>query len=490
MSGGREGAGPLRRAARERPGAPALDAGGETWSYRALDRRADALAGRLRELGVGEGGRVAVLLPRGPLAVAAVHALPRLGAVLAPLHRGWTDAELAPYLRRLEADALLCAEPTADRAAALAEGGPRLVREGELAGPGEVSDGGRARDRGGVDPDRDQVLVATSGTTGRPRAVRLTPGNLLAVARGSAERMGLGPGDRWLASLSLAHVGGVAMAVRAAATGATLVLRGGFDAGAFLEMADRGEVTHASLVPVMLRRALEARPGPAPEGLSGVLLGGDAADPSLVEEALERGWPVHPTYGLTEAASQVATATPAEAADAPHAVGRPLPGVRVRIGDDGEDHAAEEGEILVAGPTVSPGYLDGETLAPDGWLRTGDAGRLDGEGRLTVTGRLSARIVSGGVTVDPREVEAALRAHPGVREAAVVGVSDPEWGERVGAVVVAAGKDPPPEEELLDFCRGRLAGPKLPRRFAFVGELPRTATGKPDPGALRELLGA
>jgi O-succinylbenzoic acid--CoA ligase len=255
----------------------------------------------------------------------------------------------------------------------------------------------------------------------------------------------------------------------------------------------------------------------------------------MVAGALERGWPLHPTYGLTEAASQVATATPDEVRERPGTVGRPLDGVEVRI---------REGEIQVRGPTVAAGYLgraraagavvrEGRTIprqgepalepvpgrapsagdedggdegggAPgqpplvdsDGWLATGDAGELDDEGFLRVTGRLSARIVTGGVTVDPAEVERVLRSHPEVRDACVVGMPDEEWGERVVAAVALdpdapeADRGPPLDEAALAVWFGdRLAPPKRPRLVRFVEKLPRNASGKVDRPAVRALFG-
>lgn len=565
---------PLGASARERPDAAALEGPERRWSWAELDAAADEVARRLAGAGVRPGDYVAALLPRGPAAVLALHGVPRAGAALVPLHPEWTEPELDDFVRRVRPRALLCSGPTEDRAARVLRASGLLVRLGGRSEPGEPPDGGRGADRTpaaggtsgpedggggegrddagravalgdlpaaeevpGIDPGADHTVVSTSGTSGRPRGVRLTLDNHLACQRAAARRLGLGPDDRWLASLSPAHVGGVALVVRAALTGARLVLRPEFDAGELLALAEEGRVTHASLVPTMLRRLLDARGGrPAPEGLGGLLLGGARAAPEMVERALEAGWPVCPTYGLTEAASQVATATPAEARDRPGSVGRPLEGVEVRV---------REGEIQVRGPTVAAGYLGdrkvpgavrregrviprqgepapeeaggpnaaaapreeradeegGESVSAgpvtdeDGWLHTGDAGRLDDEGRLTVTGRLGDRIVTGGVTVDPREVERVLRAHPEVRDAAVVGVPDPEWGERVGALVErdpaapeADPDDPLDATRLAAWFGERLAPAKRPRAVRFVEALPRNPNGKLDREAARDSL--
>jgi len=506
---------PLARAARRWPRGTALDGPGGSRTWEALEDAASGLAGLLRATGAGPGGRVAFLLPRGEAAVVLLHAAPRTGAATAPLHAGWTGPELADYLSRLSPSHLVCSEDTLGAAGAALPDGTALVRVGPGWPPAEGAEVVRPGERGAQPGDgpRPHTILSTSGTSGRPKAVGLTLAAHVACARATERRMLLGPADRWLASLSPAHVGGVALVVRSAWTGAALVLRERFDAGEMAEMAAAGRVTHASLVPTMLRRLREARGRrPAPLPLRGILLGGDAADPREILGALELDYPLFPTYGLTEAASQVATARPEEARVAPESVGKPLAGTEVRIG--------EGDEILVRGPTLMAGYVLGPGGAAgtgggepspgngepgpgarepgvdaEGWLHTGDAGRLDGEGRLFVTGRLSRRIVSGGVTVDPARVEGVLAAHPSVREAAVVGLPDPEWGERVSAAVVPAGPTPPSgvgadrlRRELEAHCRGRLAAPALPRAWAFVAELPRNPNGKVDAEAVRRLV--
>lgn len=485
-----DGGDPLRRAAERRPGELAADGPDAKWSWRRLDRAASDLARRVRrELGsvspprrgsgvAGEGRPVvAAFLPRLPAGLAAVHGVPRTGAVLAPLQDGWSDPELEGYLRTLGPDLVLGPPSGLDRAESTAPDVPRLPLRSDEAADRHPSP---PADRTGDRPRGDHSLIATSGSTGTPRPVRLTWENHLASARGSARRLDLRPDDRWYASLSLAHVGGLALAVRAAVVGCAVILRGGFDAETLDRLVSAGGVTHASLVPVMLRRLLDARGGrPLPDTVRAFLVGGAAAPTELLERAREAAVPTALTYGLTEACSQVATAPPELVRRKPGTSGPPLPDVRIRTGEDGE--------ILVRGPTVSPGYLDGEPAVTDGWLRTGDAGRLDDEGHLWVTGRLSERIVTGGTTVHPSEVEAVLRSHPGVREAVAVGVPSREWGEVVGAAVVTETNGPG-RERLEAHCRERLSTPRRPRRWALLDELPRLPGGKPDREHLRRVL--
>jgi O-succinylbenzoic acid--CoA ligase len=306
--------------------------------------------------------------------------------------------------------------------------------------------------RSTVQPDEVHSEILTSGTTGAPTEVGLTYGNHHASATASAERLGLEPGDRWLCPLPLFHVGGLAILLRSVICGSTAVLHDGFDAGRVRGALEEGEATFVSLVPTMLARLRDAGLRSAP-ALKAALLGGGPipeelfADPRL---------PVVATYGMTETASHVATRAPGDAG------ARPLHGVELAIG--------EKGEVLVRGPMVAPG-----AFGPDGWLHTGDRGRVE-EGLLHVEGRLKEVIVTGGENVSPVEVEGVLVAHPAVKDAAVVAVPDAEWGEAVTAFVVLGA--PADAEELIDWCRERLAGYKVPKRVEQVPALPRNPAGK------------
>jgi O-succinylbenzoic acid--CoA ligase len=268
----------------------------------------------------------------------------------------------------------------------------------------------------------------------------------------------------------------MAMITRAAVMGSTLVLRGPFHAATFISLVVAGGVSHASLVPTMLHRVLNGwGESPVPDSLRCLLIGGGPAPEELVRAALDRGFPVFLTYGLTQASSQVATASPSLLRIKPGTVGPPLPGVRIKI--------AESGELSVKGPTVSPG-LGGE----GGWLSTGDLARKDADGDLWITGRISDRIITGGVNVDPGEVEAALAAHPEVEEVSVVGIPDPEWGERVVAAVVLGPDGHLGEEELDVLARSVLSGPMRPKSLRVVESLPRNANGKVHRQRVRELF--
>lgn len=481
---------PLARAAERAPDAPALREGGRWLTWRELSLEVDAWAAVLRRAGAGPGQRVAVVVGPDGGGLRALFAALRTGAHLVPLHPELMAAELRPALALLrpivvlgDAERLMRlreAMPAAEGAVLVGLGpdGPHLV-----AGP--TAPPPASADLPGV------AAVWTSGTSGAARGILLTAEGFEANTRATVERLGLGPDDRWLVSLNPAHVGGLALVLRAALLGAALVPLARFDAEAFLSVAAEAGVTHASLVPTHLHRVLDALgERRAPPSLSAVLLGGAAAPPPLVRAAAVQGLPVAVTYGLTEATSQVATATPDESQAMPGSPGRPLAGVEVGIDGDGR--------IRVRGPTVAAGIVtrgpDGGLVThpltdADGWLDTGDLGSFDDQGRLVVTGRSTDRIISGGVNVDPIEVESVLLAHPSVVEVAVVGVPDDEWGERVVAAVVLRSDGPFPGPEALEaYLRGRLTGAKRPRDVRIVDALPRNANGKVDRAEVRALF--
>jgi o-succinylbenzoate---CoA ligase len=350
----------LPRAAALRPDHPALiDADGNVTTYAELHTQAFDAAAVLQAQGIEGGDRVALAMPAGASFLAALHAALLLGAAVVPidLRLGTREQE-----QRTTGAKAIVREP--------------LHREGEPDAP--------VRDR--LDPAAPATLIHTSGTTADPKPVALTLGNWTWNALGSAVALGLDPQDRWLCTLPLSHVGGLAILIRSAIYGTTVVLHERFDTETVLTAIERDHVTLVSLVPTTLERLLDAGLK-APNPLRVALIGGGPLPPVLATQAQEAGIPVAQTYGLTEACSQVTTSLPGE----PETAGRPLVGQRLAIADDDE--------ILVAGPTVAPGAADA-----DGWLRTGDCGMLDAQGRLVVTGRKADTIVSGGENVAPDEV--------------------------------------------------------------------------------------
>jgi len=315
------------------------------------------------------------------------------------------------------------------------------------------------------------VIIATSGTTGRPKGVELTAAALRASATASLRRIGARPGERWLCCVPPSHISGMQVLVRSLESGTEPVIHPRFSAAGVYETLAAGEAAHVSLVPTQLRRLLDhaAGLGGGLPAFRTILLGGAAAPPRLLREASAGGARVITTYGSSETSGGCVYD------------GEPLYKVDLKIGDDGR--------IRVRGPVLFSGYrLRPELTAEcveDGWFVTSDLGELAG-GRLRVLGRADDVVITGGQKVVPGAVAALLAEHPAVRDVAVVGRPDPEWGERVVAVVVPADPAAPPAlEELRAFCKDRLPAYAAPRALELLPALPQLPNGKPDLAALR-----
>jgi O-succinylbenzoic acid--CoA ligase len=467
---------------------------GTEWNYAELDEAVEETAGRLAALGLREGDHLGVLMETRVAFVRLVHAAMRLGAVLVPLNARLASPELARQAKVGDLTLLVCERETEGDAGAAAEipiasvDSPEsedvaALREQE---PEEFAPTEWSRE----DP---QALLFTSGTTGDPKAVELAMGNFLASATASALRLGVTPEDRWLLCLSMYHMGGLSVVLRSALYGTTVVLQEGFDAESAADAIGEYEVTGVSLVPTMLRRMLDSA-GEIADSLRFVLLGGAPAPEELLDRCETLGVPVHPTYGMTETASQIATARPREAFEHRGTVGRPLLFTDVTVVGEGGDPLprGEVGELVVSGPTVMRGYYDDAEATADALgeygLHTGDVGYRDDGGRVWVLNRRADRIITGGENVHPGEVVEVLRNHPDVRDAAVVGLDDEEWGERVAALVVSEADADLTAEEIEAHCREKLAGYKRPRTVRFADELPRTASGTVERETVRERL--
>jgi O-succinylbenzoic acid--CoA ligase len=467
------------------PELPAVTCGDETWSFAELERRARASARALQALGVRPADLVAALVPNGLELAALVHATQFCGAAIVPLNLRLNARELAFQLGDARPRLLVHGAGEVARLAGAASAGlPELRR---VATP--IGDGPRVAElREELELGETCAVVYTSGTTGAPKGAELAHGAFLWSAIGSAFHLGNAPGDRWLACLPLQHVGGLAILYRSVLTGAPVTIHERFDPARVAEDLDSGGVTLVSLVANMLERVLDARgerpAPPAPPALRCVLLGGGPAPSHLLRRARSLGFPIATTYGLTEAASQVATLPLARARADGGSAGRPLFCTELRIvSPDGVTRApGEPGEIAVRGPTLMKGYLrrpeESARALRGGWLHTGDIGVVDADGDLRVLDRRSDLIVSGGENVYPAEVEAALREHPGVADAAVAAEPDPAFGARVAAWVVLRPETRVSSAELAAFCRERIAGYKIPRSVHFVPTLPRTESGK------------
>jgi fatty-acyl-CoA synthase len=511
----------LLAAARADAGRPAVVCGAVELSYAAFAARAARLAAALAARGVGPGDRVAYLGPNCHALLEAYFGVPWAGAVLVPLHARLTRLELATLLRDAAPTALLAdvawvRRLLSESLAAIpirivvgAEGGADWLGYEALVGGREPEAGGQGIGvgAGGVgDSGRVAEMFYTSGSTGRPRAAMLTAGNLVANAAGVREALSLRPEDVVLHALSLFHANGWGFPHAAVMAGATQVVLRKFLPRAALTLAAARGATVTYVVPTMARALAEAR-GPTRRELARLrwlVVGGAASTPQLAAAAEERlGATFVGSYGLTETSPVLTLATLLpEMADWPRearlrqqaAAGRPTPAARLRVVDAAGRAVAADGaavgEVQAAGPLVMAGYWQrpAETagaFTPDGWLRTGDLATVDAWGYLRIVARQKELIDCGGDKVAPPEIERALAAHPAVREAAVVPVPHPRWGQAPAALVVLRPGAAADAAALRRHCARHLATFKVPRAIYLVARLPHTATGKLARGRLR-----
>lgn len=474
------------------PDRPALVLEGSTVTYGDLDAAAAAVADRLAAHGVGRGWRVALVDDASLLSAAALLGATRLGAACALMNPRLTVGELAELV------AVAGVGPVAVAGSAYAD---ELRRAGDL----EVLDdaallGGAPGGREGPStpydpsPDDEAVVLFTSGTTGTPKAVPFTHGLMGPRITAFSPTVDPTPAVA-LMCVPLVHVGGMLGLMVQLGKGATSVVLTRFDAGRWLELVERHRVTTCFLVPTMLHRILE-HPDFGRRDLSSlasISYGAAPAPLDLVRRALAAlpHVALSNTFGQTETMGSITALLPGDyGTDKMASVGRPLPGVEVRVVDPvtaDELPPGEVGELWVrTEASVIPDAQRDDPDLPAGWLRTGDMVSMDDDGYLWPAGRLSDTINRGGEKFAPSEIEAVLRQHPAVSDVAVGGAPDPEMGQRVGAAVVAS--EPVTAEELRDFCRGRIANFKLPERVVFVDEVPYNDFGKVSRAKLRELF--
>jgi O-succinylbenzoic acid--CoA ligase len=456
----------------------ALVASGARWNFWELNAHVSGAAAWLQTLGVQSSERVAVLARNSANYVVLVHAISRAGAVLVPLNTRLTPAELLWQINHLGAKLLLIDEAHAQTAQVLAQQTPLRVEslnqnftEYEIRNTPLIPNP--------YSLTAIHSILFTSGTTGQPKGAQLTFGNHFFSAVGSALNLGLHADDVWLACLPLFHVGGLSILLRGIIYGIPVVVHESFDEVEVNRAIVDERVTIISVVSAMLQKMLGAGLGAQPTSLRCVLLGGGPAPRPLLEECAARGLPVVQTYGLTEAASQVATLAPEDALRKLGSAGKPLLPTELKIENP---DVGGVGEIVVRGLTVTPGYYANEQATAhvlrEGWLHTGDIGYLDDEGYLYVLDRRDDLIISGGENVYPAEIEAVLLSHPAIAEAGVTGAEDARWGQVPVAYIALRAGETLTEIEVKEFCAARLARYKIPAQVKFVEALPRNAAGK------------
>jgi fatty-acyl-CoA synthase len=464
----------IRASARRTPARVAIDYFGRDVTYEELNRRSDALAAALLERGLQHGDRVATLTGNTPEHVLVFFACAKAGFMLVPLN--WRLA--APELRYQLEDAEPAIFLVEDEYAKLAEATGRQFEPLD-APPGPVEPV-----RANVADDDGLLLIYTSGTTGRPKGAVLTHANCFWTNLSFDLATGLTGDDVALQVLPQFHCGG--WNVQPLLTwwkGGKIVLERRFEPARVLSLLAEKRVTTIMGVPAIYL-FLSQEPGFASADLSSLRLavvGGAPMPEELLRVWQARGIEIVQGYGLTEAAPNVLCLPPEDAVRKMGSAGKPYPFVDVRLG--------EGDELEVRGPNVFCGYWRNPeataAVLQDGWLQTGDVADVDDEGFYRIRGRLKDMYISGGENVYPAEVEGILHAHPAVADVAVVGVPDERWGE-VGVAFVVA-KQPVSEEALVEHCRQRLAGFKVPKRVRFVDALPMSAMNKVLKDELRAL---
>lgn len=479
-------------------------------TYGHLSAAVGQLAGALRGLGVRPGERVAVMQTNSARYVEAIFAVARLGAIVVPLNFRAKVEEVRHMLATAEV--------------ALALGGPRyvpllqeageglgplrqvLVLEGEAAGAPALdtllSATAPVEEEAEVEDEDLAVILYTSGTTALPKGVMLTHGDFSAFVFGTVEPADGSDRGATLLAVPLHHVAGLSAVFTAVFGGRRLVVLPQFEPQAWLATVERERITHAFLVPTMLKRVLD-EPSFGQYDLASLQILSYGAAPMplpVIRRAIER-FPKTVgfinAFGQTETTSTVTMLGPEDhrLEGSPEeverklrrlaSIGRPLPDVELRIVDEAgkEVPRGQVGEIVVRSARTMRGYLGQDeatraTIDAEGWLHTRDLGWMDEDGYVYLAGRTSDMIIRGGENIAPDEVEAVLHLHPAVEEAAVVGLPDEEWGERVAAVVVPRVGASLTADELIAFCRQRLASFKKPEVVVFVDELPRNPMGK------------
>ena len=494
----------LHRSVQQSPHAPMTVCAGRTRSFAEVRDRVARLAGGLRDLGVRSGDRVGILALNSDAYHEALLAVPWADGVLNPQNIRWSPAEIAFALTDSETTLLFVDDTFAPLAGQLVCDVPSLEAVVHW-GAGETPAGATPYDvlleqsapvedsrRGG---DALAGLFYTGGTTGTPKGVMLTHNNLVTSALGTlATGAFLSPGGRYLHAAPMFHLADLAAWMGQLLLGGTHVIVDKFDPVAVLTAIQDEGVTDVLLVPTMIQALVDdpLRSDFATDGLRHIIYGASPIDDALLERAMKAFPQVVFTqaYGMTELSPVATLLSPddhiAGLRDGTRlrSAGRATPHADVRIvdPDDVEMPRGEVGEIVVRGPHVMAGYWNRpeETAAAlrGGWMHTGDAGRMDDEGYVYVVDRIKDMVITGGENVYSAEVENALCTHPAVAAAAVIGLPDAEWGERVHAVVVLAPGQNATEDALITHTREKIAGYKTPRGVTFVDALPVSGAGK------------
>jgi acyl-CoA synthetase (AMP-forming)/AMP-acid ligase II len=503
------------------PDRTAINFEGKKHNYGDLSERSNRVANALADRGIQKGDMVAVLQVNCNEYVETYFGVAKLGAIFVPLNFRAKNDELSYMIGNCEAKAVFVGERYVDMVNKMRSELPQAKHficyenkaEG-MTGYGELLASASPEEVFNEIGDEDiTILMYTAGTTGRPKAVPLTHNSFSTYVLGNVTPVDIEIEETNLLTVPLYHVAGIQAVMAAIYGGRTLAMLRQFEVKEWMKTVEETKANRAMLVPTMLKRVID-EPDFDKYDLSSlrVITYGAAPMPfEVIKKAIEMfpGVMFINAFGQTETASTITTLGPEDHVITgteeekakklkrlQSSIGRPMDDVEIKIvDDDGKElPVGKVGEILAKGPRVMSGYWkDAEktakALTPDGWLRTSDKGYLDDEGYIYLAGRGDDMIIRGGENISPEEVENVLYAHPKVDEAAVIGVSDPDWGQEPKAIVVLKKGETSTPEEIMEFCRQKLSSFKRPRYVAFIDELPRTSTGKVLKRVLREQHG-
>jgi acyl-CoA synthetase (AMP-forming)/AMP-acid ligase II len=483
----------------DEPDRTALKFGTRSWTWTQLDARVRRAAGALRAAGIGPGDRFAVLDKNHPACLELTLAASLLGAANVVVNFRLAAEELAHVLTDSMARLVVVGAEFATATRAVTSQVPTVRRTIVLGGDGDeyenwLATADRLTAPHPSAPDDCFLQLYTSGTTGWPKGAMLTQRSMTAHTVAVAPAYDMDESSVNVVAMPLFHVGGTSWALGSMSVGATTIVVRDVAPAPLLDLIETQRATHVFLVPAVIQLLLTdpARARSALATLRDLAYGGSPMPPALMERVLNvLPNPLYSVYGMTEMSGVFCVLRPDEHRDGRRthlraSAGRPLPGTQVRVVHPTtkvDVAPGEVGEFWVRSAQMMAGYWNlpdatRETITPDGWLRTGDAGRVDDEGYLYIEDRVKDMIISGGENIYPAEVERVVLEYPGVAEAAVIGVPDEKWGEAVRAVVVPTDGGSVDERALIAFTRDRLAHYKCPTSVSTVASLPRNATGK------------
>ena len=492
---------------------------GNRWSFSDLADRSNRLANALAGMGVGQGDKVGMLQVNCNECIEVYFATAKLGATYVPLNFRARAEELEFMINFSESSALFLGQRYVKMVNSMREQIPGMKNFVSVEGPAEgmldyesvIAEADHEEVFTDIDDNDTSILMFTAGTTGQPKGVMLTHDNLATYVLNNVSPADPDIEEKNILTVPLYHIAGMQAVLAAVYGGRTLVVQRQFDPSDWMTLVETESVTRAMMVPTMLKQLMEHEEFPE-RNLSSLQVITYGAAPMPVE-VITKAIEVFPgtrfinAFGQTESASTITMLTPEdhviEGTPGERAIklkrlgsiGRALGDTEVKIFDEegSEQPVDEVGEIVARGPRVMKGYWKAEeatnSTIRNGWLYTGDIGYMDEAGYIFLSGRAKDIIIRAGENISPEQVEATLHSHPAIDEAAVIGVPDPQWGEKVRAIVALKAGAQATEAEIIEHCRGQLASFKKPESVIFVDSLPRNPLGKVLKRVLREEYG-